>query len=55
VARLCGVSTDALRHYESRGLLPGARRSANGYREFPEGQPSPLLPAAWRRRPPAGP
>jgi MerR family copper efflux transcriptional regulator len=36
VARLCGVSVDTLRHYEEKGLLPRARRSANGYREYPE-------------------
>jgi DNA-binding transcriptional MerR regulator len=35
LARLTGVSTDTLRVYERRGLLPRARRSANGYREFP--------------------
>jgi len=34
LARLCGLSTDTLRHYERKGLLrPG--RSANGYREYP--------------------
>src|SRR5262245_18157671 len=35
LARLTGVSTDSLRVYERRGLLPRARRSANGYREYP--------------------
>jgi DNA-binding transcriptional MerR regulator len=35
LARLTGVSTDTLRVYERRGLLPKARRSANGYREYP--------------------
>jgi MerR family copper efflux transcriptional regulator len=28
------VSTDTLRLYEKKGLLPKARRSANGYREY---------------------
>jgi DNA-binding transcriptional MerR regulator len=35
LARLTGVSTDTLRVYERRGLLPKARRSPNGYREYP--------------------
>ena len=35
VARLAGVSTDTLRHYERKGLLVRPRRSANGYREYP--------------------
>jgi MerR family copper efflux transcriptional regulator len=35
LARLAGVSPDTLRHYEAKGLLPRARRSANGYREYP--------------------
>ena len=35
LARLAGVSTDTLRHYERKGLLLRARRSANGYREYP--------------------
>lgn len=35
LARLAGVSADTLRHYERRGLLPRATRSANGYREYP--------------------
>lgn len=33
LARLCGLSTDSLRHYERLGLLHPAR-SANGYREY---------------------
>jgi DNA-binding transcriptional MerR regulator len=36
LARLAGVSADTLRHYERRGLLAPPRRSANGYREYPE-------------------
>ena len=35
LARLAGVSPDTLRHYEAKGLLPRAARSANGYREYP--------------------
>jgi DNA-binding transcriptional MerR regulator len=36
LAEKTGVSRDAIRLYEARGLLPGDRR-ANGYRDFPEG------------------
>ena len=35
LARLAGVSADTLRVYEAKGLLPPARRSPNGYREYP--------------------
>jgi DNA-binding transcriptional MerR regulator len=35
VARLTGVSTDTLRHYETRGVLPAPPRSAAGYRRYP--------------------
>ena len=35
LARLAGVSTDTLRYYERRRLLPTAPRSASGYRLFP--------------------
>jgi DNA-binding transcriptional MerR regulator len=35
LARLTGVSTDTLRGYERRGLLPRPRRAPNGYREYP--------------------
>ena len=35
LARMAGVSPDTLRHYERKGLLPKARRAANGYREYP--------------------
>ncbi|HJQ70498.1 MAG TPA: heavy metal-responsive transcriptional regulator [Blastocatellia bacterium] len=34
LARLCGVSSDTLRHYERKGLLPAPRRSRNGYRQY---------------------
>ena len=35
LARLAGVSTDTLRHYERKGVLAAPRRSINGYREYP--------------------
>lgn len=35
LARAAGVSTDTLRHYERKGVLPAPRRSANGYRQYP--------------------
>lgn len=35
LARLAGVSSDTLRHYERKGLLVRPRRSVNGYREYP--------------------
>ena len=34
VARATGVSTDTLRHYERKGLLPGVTRTAAGYRRY---------------------
>lgn len=34
LSRLAGVSTDTLRHYERKGVLARAERSANGYREY---------------------
>ncbi len=34
LARLAGVSTDTLRHYERKGVLPAPRRAANGYRVY---------------------
>lgn len=34
LARLAGVSTDTLRHYERKGVLPRPRRSAGGYRQY---------------------
>ncbi|HJZ10801.1 MAG TPA: MerR family DNA-binding transcriptional regulator [Acidobacteriota bacterium] len=32
LAKLVGVSTDTLRHYERKGLIGRPRRSSNGYR-----------------------
>ena len=34
VARATGVSTDTLRHYERKGLLPSVTRTASGYRRY---------------------
>jgi DNA-binding transcriptional MerR regulator len=34
LARLVGVSTDTLRHYERKGLIRRPSRSSNGYREY---------------------
>lgn len=34
LARMTGVSTDTLRHYERKGVLPVARRLNNGYRKY---------------------
>ena len=35
LATAAGVSTDTLRHYERKGVLPRAPRSENGYRRYP--------------------
>lgn len=35
LARLTGVSTDTLRHYERLGLLPRPARTAGNYRSYP--------------------
>lgn len=34
LAARAGVSTDTLRHYERKGLIPQPRRSQNNYREY---------------------
>jgi DNA-binding transcriptional MerR regulator len=39
LARMVGVSTDTLRHYERKGLLTSSR-SPNGYREYPPDAPT---------------
>jgi DNA-binding transcriptional MerR regulator len=40
LARQAGVSSDTLRHYERKGLLPPPRRSSNGYRVYPGDAPA---------------
>src|SRR5215813_125373 len=35
LAALAGVSSDTLRHYERKGVLPRPRRGVNGYRQYP--------------------
>ena len=35
LAGQCGLSADTIRYYERMGILPPARRGANGYRFFP--------------------
>ncbi len=35
LARLTGVGTDLLRHYEHMGILPRPARALNGYRLYP--------------------
>jgi DNA-binding transcriptional MerR regulator len=35
LARLTGVSTDTLRYYERKGVLPKPNRLGNGYRKYP--------------------
>jgi len=35
LAKVAGVSTDLLRHYERIGVLPAAIRAPNGYRLYP--------------------
>ncbi|MDE2181380.1 MAG: MerR family DNA-binding transcriptional regulator, partial [candidate division NC10 bacterium] len=34
LARLTGISTDTLRHYERLGLLPKPPRTGGGYRDY---------------------
>ena len=36
LAAAAGVSTDTLRHYERKGVLPRPLRAANGYRRYPK-------------------
>jgi len=35
LAKLAGVSTDTLRHYERKGVLARPQRSGKGYRQYP--------------------
>jgi DNA-binding transcriptional MerR regulator len=35
LAELAGVSSDTLRHYERKGVLPAPERTHNGYRRYP--------------------
>lgn len=35
LARLAGVSTDLLRHYERIGIVARPERASNGYRQYP--------------------
>lgn len=35
LAKIVGVSTDTLRHYERKEVLTRPRRGPNGYREYP--------------------
>jgi len=37
LARLAGITPDAIRYYERRGLLPRPPRTPSGYRQFPDG------------------
>jgi DNA-binding transcriptional MerR regulator len=37
LAESAGVSADTIRYYEKIGLLPAARRTLSGYREYPSG------------------
>jgi MerR family copper efflux transcriptional regulator len=37
VSEISGVTTDAIRYYERRGLLPKPTRTPAGYRQYPEG------------------
>jgi MerR family copper efflux transcriptional regulator len=50
LARLTGVSTKAIRYYESIGLLPAPRRAANHYREYARATADRLRVIASARR-----
>ncbi|MDP9222614.1 MAG: heavy metal-responsive transcriptional regulator [Actinomycetota bacterium] len=39
IAAQTGISADTVRYYEKEGLLPPARRSPSGYREYDESTP----------------
>lgn len=36
IARAAGVTTSRIRFYERQGIIPPARRGANGYRDYPQ-------------------
>ena len=36
LAHRAGIAASAVRFYEAEGILPGARRSGNGYRDYGE-------------------
>lgn len=36
LAQRAGIAASAVRFYEAEGVLPGARRSENGYRDYSE-------------------
>ncbi len=40
LARVSGVTSDTIRYYEKIGLMPAARRTDSGYREYPAGAPN---------------
>jgi protein-tyrosine-phosphatase/DNA-binding transcriptional MerR regulator len=50
IARLVGIAPSAVRFYERRGVLPQARRHANGYREYGESDVSRLRLVVTLRR-----
>ena len=37
VAEISGLTTDTIRYYERRGLLPKPTRTSAGYRQYPDG------------------
>ena len=43
VAKLAGVSTDTLRHYERKKVLPRPLRGANGFRLYPAETPERVI------------
>jgi len=42
LSKQSGVSIDTIRYYEQRGLVPEARRTASGYRQYSAGDVSRL-------------
>lgn len=50
LANLTGVSPKTIRYYESIGVLPEARRSPNGYRDYEEADLERLKLVAGARR-----